>query len=367
MEYERLSTLTNAMVKQAPGSDFAKFAWLLMHSKNDTFKMESVAARFVQAAPAVFRVTKAAVSALGTTSAGFADDATWQSMSREFIALVNERTVYGQLQNKMRRVAFLQRTLVQLTPTDASWVGESKPKPMSSLTFDSTTIPPAKVVALVVFTEELSQTWSRATEQNIRDSLVASVAKFIDGAFLNPLSAAVAGTNPASVTYGVTATPSTGSAAAQISADLRAMLNRMVATGSDLSSVAIILHPQTALFMSSLLTTGGDLMFPNLGAVGGEIWKIPVMTSLAAGEWSSPSERVIVAIDDRGILYADDGKVLINASREASLQFVSDPVSGSVALVSLWQTNHTGLRVERFVSWQRADDNAVQVISGVQF
>ena len=119
--------------------------------------------------------------------------------------------------------------------------------------------------------------------------------------------------------------------------------------------------------MSSLLTTGGDLMFPNLGAVGGEIWKIPVMTSLAAGEWSSPSERMIVAIDARGILYADDGKVLINASREASLQFVSNPATGATALVSLWQTNHTGLRVERFVSWQRADDNAVQVISGVQF
>jgi len=343
---ERLSELTASIRAEPRGADFAKFCWVLLNTKGDTLKAETVAARFVQAAPSVTRVTKAAVSALGTTSGGFADDATWQSMSREFVALTNELTIYGRLQNKMRRVPFNTRTLTLLAPADASWVGEAKPKPMSALTFDTVTIPRAKVVSLVVFTEELAQTWSRGAEQSIRDSIVATLAKFVDEAFLNPLSAAVSGTNPASVTYGLTATPS---------------------TGSDLSSVAIILHPQTALFMSSLLTTGGDLMFPNLGATGGEIWKIPVMTTLAAGDWNSPTERMIVAIDARGILYADDGKVLIDASREASLQFVSDPVTGATALVSLWQMNYTALRVERFVSFQRADDNAVQIISGVTY
>ena len=364
---ERLSELTASIRAEPRGADFAKFCWVLLNTKGDTLKAETVAARFVQAAPSVTRVTKAAVSALGTTSGGFADDATWQSMSREFVALTNELTIYGRLQNKMRRVPFNTRTLTLLAPADASWVGEAKPKPMSALQFGTVTIPRAKVVSLVVFTEELAQTWSRGAEQSIRDSIVATLAKFVDEAFLNPFGAAVSGTNPASVTYGLTATASTGSSAAQISSDLRTMLNRMVATGSDLSSVAIILHPQTALFMSSLLTTGGDLMFPNLGATGGEIWKIPVMTTLAAGDWNSPTERMIVAIDARGILYADDGKVLIDASREASLQFVSDPVTGATALVSLWQMNYTALRVERFVSFQRADDNAVQIISGVTY
>jgi len=364
---ERLSELTDSIRRQAPGADFAKFAWVLLNSRGDTHKAEGIAARFVQAAPAVTRVTKAAVSALGTTSAGFADDATWQSMSREFVSLVNERTVYGQLQNKMRRVPFNTRTLTQLAPADASWVGEAKPKPMSALTLDTVTMPLAKVVSLVVFSEELSQTWSRAAEKNILDSIIASVARFVDSAFLNPLTAALAGTNPASVTYGLTTTPSSGSSAAQISADLRAMLDRMVATGSDLSAVVLVLHPTSALYMSGLLTSGGNLLFPNLGAVGGEIWKLPVLTSRAAGDWNSPTERMIVAIDARGILYADDGKVSIDASRQASLQFVSDPATGATALVSLWQTNHVALRVEKFVAWLRADSNAVQIISGVQF
>ena len=126
---ERLSELTDRIRAEPRGADFAKFCWVLLNTKGDTLKAETVAARFVQAAPSVTRVTKAAVSALGTTSAGFADDATWQSMSREFIALVNERTVYGQLQNKMRRVGFNQRTLLQLTPADASWVGEARQNP----------------------------------------------------------------------------------------------------------------------------------------------------------------------------------------------------------------------------------------------
>lgn len=76
---------------------------------------------------------------------------------------------------------------------------------------------------------------------------------------------------------------------------------------------------------------------------------------------------MIVAIDGRGVLYADDGKVIIDASHEAALQFVTDPETGATALRDLWSSNLVALRVEKFASFQRADDNAVQVISGVTY
>lgn len=367
MQYERLSSLTDTIVKQPRGADFAKFCWLLLANRGDLFSVVENAARFSQIAPSVPRLAKAAVSALSTTDDAFTADATWRSISNEFVALVNERTVYGQLQAKMRRVPFRTRTLVELTPADASWVGEAKPKPMSALTLDTVTMPAAKVASLTVVTQELAEVWSPAAERSILDSIVGSAAKFVDRAFLDPTAAAVAGTNPQSITYGITGTASTGSSAAQVSADLRELLNRMIATGSDLSSVTIILHPQTAVFMSGLLTAGNALMFPQLGATGGEIWKIPVMTSRAAGDWGSSSERVIIAVDARGIIYADDGRALIDASREASLQFVSDPSTGATQLVSLWQNNLAVLRVEKFVSWQRASDSEVEIISGVMY
>lgn len=363
----RLSDLTASILKQPRGSDFAKFAWLLLENRGDLFSVVDKAARFAQIAPNVSRVVKAAVSALGTTDDGFAADSSWRSMSNEFVALVSERTIFGRLREQMRRVPFNTRTLVEQTPADATWMGEGRPKPMSALSLDTVHIPPAKIVALCVFTQELVETWSPAAERSILDSIVASVAKFADRAFLDPTAAAVVGINPQSITFGITPTVSSGSTAAQVVSDLREMLGRMVNTGSDLSSVSIVLHPTSALYMSGLLTTGGNLMFPDLGATGGQVWKIPTLTSRACGDWNSPTERIIVAIDSRSILYADDNKVLIDASREASLQFVSDPVENSTALISLWATNHTALRVERFMSWQRATDSAVEIISNVMY
>ena len=66
------------------------------------------------------------------------------------------------------------------------------------------------------------------------------------------------------------------------------------------------------------------------------------------------------------ILYADDGGVSIDASREASLQMDSAPASpadATTVMVSLWQTNNVGLRAERFINWKRVNANAVKYLT----
>lgn len=356
------------LAKDSP-VDFAKFCWLLGHQRRQGITSLDKAALgiFGSHAVRVLSATKAAVEAVGTTDAGFTDSYSWRGIAGPIVSLVNRRTVLGRLAPQMRRVPFRVPILTESAPATASWVGDGLAKPLSAFTLDSVQLTPSKIVSIVVFTRELFRTLLPGAIKSVEDNFAASLAKFADAALLDPTAAAVSGTSPGSLTNGLTAIASTGSTAAQISTDLTGALERMINTGSDLSGVSLIVHPTTALYLSAVLTTGGIRAFPEMGATGGEIWSIPVLTSLACGDWGSPTERQIVAVDASRILLADDGKLVVDATEQASLQMVTDPSSGAAAEVSLWQNNLHAFRCERFVAWARADDDGVQVISGVTY
>ncbi|MEJ7669577.1 MAG: phage major capsid protein [Casimicrobiaceae bacterium] len=367
---ERLSELTDSIRAQPRGADFARFAWLLMHTKGDVRKTEAIAAeRFAQHSPAVTRTTKAAVATIGTMSDGFVDNASWRGISGEILSMVATQTVLGRLKGT-RRIPFNRPALTELTPATAQWVGQGRAKPLSTFALNSTTLELAKIVAMVVFSNELADEFSPAALQSIIDNTVASLAKFADEAFLDPSLAAIAGERPASITFAITPTASSGSSASAISADLRDALARMVNAGSDLSGVSIVLHPATAVFLSSLSLADGGLAFPSMGvgtSAPALIWGIPVLVSLAVEVSGSPSQRSIVLIDAKKILVADDGRVRIDSSREASMQMVTNPSDGATQAISLWQLNLQCLKIERYISWARAHDSAVAIISNVTY
>ncbi len=307
MMYEtpaRLSDLTDTIRAQPPGTDFARFCWTLLHTRGDVRKGEAIAAeRFTQHAPNVVRATKAAISAIDTTSPGFTNDISWRGISGEILSLVATKTVLGRLKG-MRRVPFSVPVLTELSPATAQWVRQGGAKPLSTFALNSTTLQVSKIAAMAVFSNELADEFSAATLQSIVDNVVASVSKFADEAFLDPNLAAIAGERPASITFGITPTASSGSSASAISADLRDALGRMISAGSDLSGVVIVVHPSSAVYLSSLLTAGGDPAFPGMGvgtSAPGLIWGIPVLVSLAAETFGSPNQRSIILIDARKI------------------------------------------------------------------
>ena len=79
--------------------------------------------------------------------------------------------------------------------------------------------------------------------------------------------------------------------------------------------------------------------------------------------------RIILAKASE-ILLADDGEVLLDASREASLQMDSAPTNPPVAatvMVSLWQMNLVGIRAERFINWKKRRAGAVQYIDAANY
>jgi hypothetical protein len=110
-----------------------------------------------------------------------------------------------------------------------------------------------------------------------------------------------------------------------------------------------------AFALSTALTSNGVLVNPNLTAKGGSILGVPVVTSQSAGS-------VVALVHAPSILFADEGGVNIDVSREAAVEMnttPTSPVTASSVLVSLWQNNLVGLRAERFINWKRARTTSV--------
>jgi hypothetical protein len=78
----------------------------------------------------------------------------------------------------------------------------------------------------------------------------------------------------------------------------------------------------------------------------------------------------VVLVHAPSILYADDGGVSIDVSREATVQMDSAPtdtVDATTVYISLWQRNLVGLRAERFITWIRGRTAAVRYISSAAY
>ena len=73
-----------------------------------------------------------------------------------------------------------------------------------------------------------------------------------------------------------------------------------------------------ALSLSFRTNLDGSPLFPGIGIDGGSYRGLTFVTSQAAG-------ANVIAVQPALILYADDGGVTIDASREASLQMDSAP------------------------------------------
>jgi hypothetical protein len=233
------------------------------------------------------------------------------------------------------------------------------------MTLAGVTLRQAKIQSQVIVTEELARDTTRAANANLAQSLSTSVARGVDVNFLDPGYSPVTDGRPGAITHNITPSHSSGTSAANFVSDLKALLARFIANGSDLSTVVLVLNPSTALWASQLLTAGGTPQFPELGATGGAIWKVPTYTSIGCAPSGSPGEHMVVGIDLAKILLSDDGRIAADISRQASVQMSDTPSDGPANQVSLWQNNLAAVRLTRWISWERADDSAVEVLDGL--
>jgi hypothetical protein len=292
-------------------------------------------------------LTTKAASAPGTTS-----DATWAAplatygIGAEALTLLRDASIVGRLEGQLRRVPFRTRVPRETgTGTGGAWVGETLATPVKATVYDELLQDVYKAGVIVVLTKELLKLGDPVAERAVRETVIAGVAAFLDQQFLDPTVTRIAYVRPASITNGATAITSTGTTAAQMNADLAALLAAVTTPGP----LVWTMKPTTAYRIAATIggTAGADIPRTLFG--------IPLVVS-------STSPPQITLLDPRQILYSDDGALDLSLSEEALLEMDSAPTSPPVAatvMTSLWQLDLWGVKAMRYVAWLRAQTGAV--------
>lgn len=363
------------------GIAFSRFAKSLAMSRNNIPQAVEIAKHWHDSTPEVEQVLRAAMS-VGTTealiqrtavAAGTTSSTTWagplvyyNNMVSEFIEYLRPMTVLGRL-NQLRRVPFNIRIPRQTAGTTGSFVGEGAPKPVNALALDTVTLPWAKASCIVVLTDELVRMSNPAAEALVRDDLANGIAAYLDKRFLNPSFEGVANVSPASVTFGVTPRAASGVTLAALDDDVAYLMRQFSTNELSLMSGSWIMAPQTAINLSMMRTNQDQLVFPQLSMMGGQFYNLPVLTSNNAAPAGSPTDGHLYLIDQKEILLADDGEMVIDVSAEASLQMNDAPTAGATSLVSLWQTGQIGVKVDRWIYWTKRRSAAAQFIDNASY
>jgi hypothetical protein len=293
-------------------------------------------------------VAKAAVEGGARVSGNWAAEiVSAESAMSEFFGLVRQRSLIGKIEG-LRRIPLRTRLVTAATGFAAAWVGEGQAVPLSKASYDEANLPPRKLSALAVFSNELLNSADPAAEMTIRNDLVNAVVDALNASFIDPTNAGVADVEPASITHGVTDIPATGDGLADIRNLIDTFpgdLDRAILIGSPLSFAG--LHDPNVL--------------PNLGVRGGDAIGIPAIASTAAGD-------TLTLLDPDGIAIGE-AEMALKVSTQGTIEMSDAPTQDSttptpVNQVSLWSTDSTAIMAEKIINWEVARPS-VSVLTGM--
>lgn len=350
--------VVNVKSNVAPGTAFARYVMAILATKGSKYEAIEYAKRWDRETPEVGLCLKAAVAAGNTTDPAWAGVLTEvRNMTGQFIELLRPATILGRIPG-LRKSPFNVSVPIQTAGGSYNWVGQGLAKPVTKLGFGTARLEMSKAAGIIVLTEELARTSDPSAEEWVRRDMIRGISAFLDQQFIDPAVAYVANVHPASITNGIVGTPSTGDPYE----DMVTLFQKFTAAGIPLAGSALIMSETNALHMAFARDPLGNRMFPSAGVSGGSVEGVTLVTSNHAG-------TNVVLVQPEYILYADDGGVTVDVSREASVQMddAPAPADATTVLVSLWQNNLIGLRAERFINWKRGLDAAVALVTAANY
>jgi hypothetical protein len=306
--------------------------------------------------------TRAAVPAGATTGWGSALVST-QHFGAAFLAELQPITALGKL--AFQPVPTHVRVPRDTSEVTASWVIEGRAVPVFKGAFDTVALPSdPKLAMAVVFSKELAQSADPAAEAVFSNKLRNAIARGSDRALLDPSLAATADT-PASITYAAPAIASTGGDAEAVASDLAALSAMLTDAGFPFAGRCYIASPKAGEYLGSLRYSTGVLAFPGVGAAGGDILGVPLVTSDLCGPQ-------VVLLHAPSLLVADGG-IELSASSNAALEMTDAPDADSTApagateVVSMMQTNSVALQALRFLNFTMGRETAIARLTGFTY
>lgn len=345
-------------------------------AKGELSLAASIAKRMYGDDEIVQGVVKAAVEAGSTNPLNWAGALVGEETSvyADFVEFLRPQTIVGRFGTDgvpaLRSVPFRTPLVSQVSGGDGYWVGEGAAKPLTKFGFSRTTLDPLKVANIAVLTEELLRDSSPSADALVRQSLVDALRERLDLTFIDPAITAISGVRPASITNGVSGTPSAGNDGAAIRSDVKALMQTFIAANNAPTSGVWVMSAATALALSMVMNPLGQQEFPGISMNGGTFFGMPVIVSEYVPTDSTGS--IVVLINASDIYLGDEGGFAVDVSREASLQMADNASHNSTTptaaeLVSMFQTNSVAFRAERTINWAKRRASSVAVLTGVNW
>lgn len=316
--------------------------------------------------PTLVTLVKAAVAGGGSGSGEWAAElvAADTRYTGDFIDYLKEKTVFDQL--PLREVPANVQIKGQDGAATGYWVGESKPIPASAQSFSSVNLTPLKVAALAVVSNELLRDSTPAAEMLVRDALVAASSQRVDATFISA-TAASAGVSPAGILNGLSAGSTAGSDADGIRADVKALYSGFI-TAKNASGLQFVMNPALAKAIQLLTNALGLAEFPGITQDGGMLLGDKVVTG------DNVNANHIILLKPSDIYRIGDLGVQVFISREAVVEMdnaptgASDtPVAASTAMVSMFQSESTAIKVVRPINFALRRSDAVAYIEDADY
>lgn len=316
--------------------------------------------------PQLVEVIRAAVAGGGSGSGEWGAElvAADTRYTGDFIEYLKSKTVYDKL--PLREVPANINIKGQDGTATGYWVGQSKPIPVSKADFSSVNLTPLKVAALAVVSNELLRDSSPAAEMLVRDALVDASSQRVDGTFLST-AAASAGVSPAGILNGISAGSSSGNDIASVRADIKALYSGFI-TAKNANGLYFVMNPALAKALQLMVTDLEMIAFPGISQDGGVLLGDKVVT----GDNVTGSHLILLKPSD--IYRIGDTGVNVSISREAMIEMDSaptgasdTPAAASTAMVSMFQTESTAIKVVRSINFAARRASAVAYLNDAAY
>lgn len=309
-------------------------------------------------------VNKAPVSAANTLSPTWAGNLINEGgiAFADFVEYLRPMSLLGRISDRLRRLPFDTPVLIQSSGGSASWTKEGEAKPVTSWGYTRTKLTPLKVTAIAAATQETLMRASAAADALLRDELARAISATIDMTFMSDI-AAVTDESPAGILAGTAPlTLSSGTDSDAVRSDVSSFLNAYVNASLSLAGAFWVMPERMAIALSLMQNPLGQSAFPGVNFEGGTFFGLPVYVTSYADTDSNGSAIALIKGDE--IFLGDEGGIQVSMSDQASLLMDSAPTMNSTTptpaqLVSLWQTNSVGFRVERYLNFSKRRAQAV--------
>jgi hypothetical protein len=291
---------------------------------------------------------KAVVSGATTANAGALVG--YQQMVVDFTDSLKNLSAFDVMKSSMKQIPLHIRVslAVVTAPTQGTVPGEAAWKPVTEIELRGADgLPLLKGVVVVVINAELAKA---GAQELLSAELRGAAAAAADKAFV-----------PALTDTSTVSIAATGSTASDFLNDLGAALRAMQLGAR--SRLFLLVDPQMCAALACL-SANGTQAFPDLTPLGGTVAGVQVVPTDAI---ASGDDLLLV---DATQLAGGDETTTLDVSRQADVLLDNSPPSqpnASSVLTSMFQTNRSALKAERWFGFVKLRDGAVVAITNPSY